>query len=98
MIAGAAVRQHGRSGSCWVHPFKLWLQAVKVQAAHGAPAAVAAGLGFVAPALPTTPDNSFTRRANLGQQLRFLAVRSLLQDDRLGLRCGKACGWDNGRH
>ncbi|PRW50810.1 alpha beta-hydrolase [Chlorella sorokiniana] len=45
-----------------------------------------AGLGFVAPALPTTPDNSFTRRANLGQQLRFLAVRGLLQDDRLGLR------------
>ncbi|KAI7841246.1 hypothetical protein COHA_005083 [Chlorella ohadii] len=45
-----------------------------------------AGLGFVAPALPTTPENSFTRRANLGQQLRFVAVRGLLQDDRLGLR------------
>lgn len=45
-----------------------------------------AGLAFVAPALPTTPDNSFARRATLGQQLRFLAVRGLLQDDRLGLR------------
>ena len=34
-----------------------------------------AGLGFVAPALPTTPERSFQRRAGLGQQLRFLAVR-----------------------
>lgn len=56
----------------WVHPHNV---------------SPPAGLGFVAPALPTTPENSFTRRANLGQQLRFVAVRGLLQDDRLGLRC-----------
>lgn len=90
-VAGSTA---GQAACCWVHPFKLWLQAVQGNATHGAPAALAAGLGFVAPALPTTPDNSFTRRANLGQQLRFLAVRGLLQDDRLGLRCGQACGWD----
>ena len=36
----------------------------------------APGLGFVAPALPTTPEQSFQRRASLGQQLRFLAVSS----------------------
>lgn len=45
-----------------------------------------AGLGFVAPALPTTPENSFARRATLGSQLRFLAIRGLLGDDTLGLR------------
>jgi hypothetical protein len=43
-------------------------------------------LGFVAPALPTTPDNSFARRATLGSQLRFLAIRGLLGNDALGLR------------
>lgn len=43
-----------------------------------------AGLGFVAPALPTTPENSFARRASLGQQLRFLAVRGLLAMARWG--------------
>lgn len=54
---------------------------------HYTPAIMAfAGLGFVAPALPTTPENSFTRRANLGQQLRFLLTRGLLADDTLGLR------------
>jgi pimeloyl-ACP methyl ester carboxylesterase len=45
-----------------------------------------AALGFVAPALPTTPDRSFARRAGLGQQLRFALSRALLADDRLGLR------------
>ncbi|PSC73607.1 D-aspartate oxidase [Micractinium conductrix] len=45
-----------------------------------------AGLGFVAPALPTTPDRSWQRRATLGTQLRFLVARGLLADDTFGLR------------
>lgn len=44
-----------------------------------------AALGFVAPALPIGPDNSWLR-TTLGAQLRLLAVRALLADDRLGLR------------
>ncbi|KAL4447950.1 hypothetical protein ABPG75_005169 [Micractinium tetrahymenae] len=44
-----------------------------------------AALGFVAPALPTTPENSWLR-STLGAQLRLLAVRAIISDDRLGLR------------
>lgn len=45
-----------------------------------------AALGFVAPALPTTPENSWQRRANLGTQLRLVVTRGLLANDTLGLR------------
>lgn len=44
-----------------------------------------AALGFVSPALPTSPDNGWLR-ATLGAQLRFVLVRAVLADDRLGLR------------
>ena len=52
----------------------------------------------MAPALPTTPENSFARRATLGSQLRFLAIRGLLGDDTLGLRWvgGWVGGWPSG--
>lgn len=53
-----------------------------------------AGLGFVAPALPTTPDRSWQRRATLGTQLRFLVARGLLADDTFGLRW--VGGWVGG--
>ncbi len=44
-----------------------------------------AALGFVSPALPTSSDSGWLR-ATLGAQLRFLLVRAVLADDRLGLR------------
>lgn len=49
------------------------------------PAQVTA-LALVAPAVPTTPSNSFQRRATFGSQLRFLATRAVLQSDAAGLR------------
>ncbi|KAL4425122.1 hypothetical protein ABPG77_008227 [Micractinium sp. CCAP 211/92] len=57
---------------------------VCMELAQRQPSRVAA-LGFVSPALPTSPDNGWLR-ATLGAQLRFLLVRAVLADDRLGLR------------
>lgn len=43
-------------------------------------------LCLVAPAVPTTPENSLLRRATFGSQLRFLATRAVLATDAAGLR------------
>lgn len=50
-----------------------------------APDAVAAMI-FVAPALPTTPENSFQRRATFGQQLRIVLGRAIMANDEAGVR------------
>lgn len=43
-------------------------------------------LSLVAPAVPTTTENSLLRRATFGSQLRLLATRAILQSDIAGLR------------
>jgi pimeloyl-ACP methyl ester carboxylesterase len=48
------------------------------------PGAVA-GLVLVAPAVPTTPEHAFARRATLGAQLRLALTRAVLQSDAAGL-------------
>lgn len=45
-----------------------------------------AGITLIAPAVPTTPEHSFQRRATFGQQLRLLVIRGILQSDELGLK------------
>eukprot|EP00890_Picochlorum_soloecismus_P006556 jgi/Picsp_1/725/NSC_04214-R1_alpha beta hydrolase fold protein len=39
------------------------------------------GLGFVAPAVPSTPDNSFQRRATFGSQIRIVLSQVILRMD-----------------
>ena len=45
-----------------------------------------AALALVAPAVPTTPEHSFQRRATFGAQLRVVATRALLLSNDAGLR------------
>lgn len=45
-----------------------------------------ASMVFVAPALPTTPENSFQRRATFGQQLRIVLGRAIMANDEAGER------------
>lgn len=45
-----------------------------------------AALALVAPAVPTTTENRMLRNATFGALLRFLAVRTMIQTDDIGLR------------
>jgi len=45
-----------------------------------------AGLVFVAPALPATPEHSFQRQATFGTQMRIVIGRAIMSNDETGVR------------
>lgn len=68
------------------------LLALKLYEAVASQGRVVRGLGFVAPAVPSTPENSFQRRATFGSQIRIVLSQAILRmdgnsvDDGPGLR------------